>query len=61
MILLSELKMATYRVDKRREEVADYTDRKLKELQAQFAGEVARGVEKRVYRQATSLRAEKIP
>ena len=40
MILGGELKMATYRVDKRREEAADHTDKKLKELQAHFAGEV---------------------
>ena len=32
--------MTTYRVDERREEVADYTDRKLKELRIHFAGEV---------------------
>ena len=32
--------MTTNRVDERREEVADYTDRKLKELQTHFAGEV---------------------
>ena len=37
MILGGELKMTTNRVDESREEVADYTDRKLKELRKEVA------------------------
>ena len=37
MILEGELKMTTNRVDESREEVADYTDIKLKELRKEVA------------------------